>query len=105
LPLVVFAASSIPLMVPAASSNRLPPDTQNHDLLVEVPACERLPDRYESRHLSIVAGSAARGESRSYFGDRLRNPETQAVPGFDFVAAVFRDFVACWNGPSARETS
>ena len=31
----------------------------------------------------------------SYFGDRLRNPETQAVRGFNFVAAVFRGFVAC----------
>jgi len=36
-----------------------------------------------------------RAVAEPYFGDRLRNPETQAERGFNFVAAEFRGYVAC----------
>ena len=36
---------------------QIPPDAQNHDLLVKVSASEQVLDRYESRHLSIIADS------------------------------------------------
>jgi hypothetical protein len=36
----------------------------------------------------------ARGLNYGNFQERLRNPETQALRGFNFVAAVFRGFVA-----------
>src|SRR5438034_7685729 len=36
---------------------QIPPDAQNHDLLVKVSASEQVLDRYQSRHLSIIADS------------------------------------------------
>jgi hypothetical protein len=52
---------------------QIPPNTQNHDLLVKMPTFEQLLDRYESWHPSIIVDIGCRlHQSRLVYNRPMR---------------------------------